>query len=75
MRFSMLDTVRAFAIEKATAPERADWSRVHAVYHYQRGLEFNRLDNLTKFEGLVDESANLRQAVEWFMDHDLAIRN
>jgi tetratricopeptide (TPR) repeat protein len=71
MRFSMLDTVRAFAIEKATAPERADWSRVHAVYHYQRGLEFNRLDNLTKFEGLVDESANLRQAVEWFMDHDL----
>jgi len=71
MRFTMLDTVRAFALERTSAPERAAWLREHAVYHYQRALEFNQHDNLARFEGLVDESANLRQAVEWFMDNDL----
>ncbi|GIF68550.1 hypothetical protein Ais01nite_65850 [Asanoa ishikariensis] len=74
-RFSMLDTIRGYALERLRAG--ADWTAAHQVHadHYLRlGQEaqahLNRADGTGWLHRLEREHDNLDAAVDWFLDQD-----
>jgi predicted ATPase len=81
MRFSLLETVREFALEKLEGAGEADhaWRR-HAVFfcslceseraHAQAAESERRLGTLRR---LQREHANLHAAIAWSLDHDIVL--
>jgi predicted ATPase len=73
-RFRMLETVREFAAELlAAGPTSADTQRRHAAYFrdFAESTAWPATDEIEWAERLQAEEGNLRQAIRWFLTHDV----
>jgi predicted ATPase/class 3 adenylate cyclase/Tfp pilus assembly protein PilF len=77
-RFSMLESVRAYAIEKlADAPDVEALHQRHANYFLRfaeaRGTQLRTRHEAVALEEISVERANLRTALDWAASHDAAL--
>jgi len=73
-RYTMLETLRAYALERLDEHEVDEWRRRHARWYAERAAEFGTAlvgrDELVYRRRLRNELDNLRAAVVWALERD-----